>query len=128
MAASLASSTSRNISTSRRSGSRRPEHWRSVESTLPRKRGEVDKTSRHSVVAVGLASQFFFSVLLGTRRDVGPQRLQILAHRARRCALDLAVACHQGGAEQCQAGAAAVLAPGLPLHRGALADPIDLID
>ncbi len=68
------------------------------------------------------------SILLRARRDVGPQRLQVLADRARGGALDLAVARDQGGAERRQAGAAAVLASGLPLDGGTPADPVDLID
>src|SRR5712672_2415677 len=60
--------------------------------------------------------------------NVGPQRLQFLADRARRVAFDFTIARHQRYAERCEYRAAAVLAAGLALDGGMPTDTIDLVD
>src|SRR5260370_24217176 len=60
--------------------------------------------------------------------DVGPQRLEIPAHRVGGGALDLAVARDQRDAERGEHRAATILAAGLPFHRGLASDAVDLVD
>jgi len=62
------------------------------------------------------------------RRISVPQRHQLLADCAGGGAFDLAIARNEREAEWRQHGAAAVLAPGLPLHGGMAADAVDLVD
>ena len=60
--------------------------------------------------------------------DICTQGLKLFARRALGRALDLPIPGYQRLTKRSQHGAAAVLAAGLPLDRGLLADAIDFID
>src|ERR1700730_5600796 len=112
MAASRASSIWKNISTSRRSGSRQ------------RKRSDLP----YPGVAGSTGTPAFPSGSSLLRpSNVRPQRQKLLADRARRVAFDFAITRHQGHAERRQDRAAAVLAAGLALDGATPAETIDLV-
>src|SRR6185295_6548064 len=150
MAASPASSMSRSISTSRRSGSR-PARALDIEFVIACDKreafaqgSEATKQSMAQQAERWIASRSLSSGAhsrdpLARNDDTLPggllwppdvlaQGLELLARGAGSIAFDLAVARNQRRAERRQDGAAAVLAAGLPCHRGLAADSIDFID